>query len=255
MKGFKFNIRREIKIAMAFLLVVLLIAFSERKQRDVAVQDVQIRLENIAENHFMNEGDVIGLMQLNEENLRGASIRSIDMPGLERKISQERYVRSADIYSDLKGNLVVKVNLRRAIARIVRADGPDGYIAEDGAVMPTSEKFTPRVALVSGSYVRQLLNLKNLNDSEEGKGLIQMLKIIQEDKFWNAQIAQLDIDNHARVTIYPQVGGEIIEFGKPENLLSKFGKMKLYYKEILPQQGWNRYKRVNLEFEGQIVAE
>ena len=37
------------------------------------------------------------------------------------------------------------LNYDRPIARIVRNDGPDGYIAEDGTIMPVSEKFTSRV--------------------------------------------------------------------------------------------------------------
>ena len=55
--------------------------------------------------------------------------------------------------------------------------------------------------------------------------------------------------------MFPQVGGQLIEFGKPENLESKFKKLMIFYKEILPKHGWNAYERVNLEYEGQIIAE
>jgi cell division protein FtsQ len=82
-----------------------------------------------------------------------------------------------------------------------------------------------------------------------------MLRIIHEDEFLHAQIAELDIDSKGKITIYPQVGGQLIEFGKPENLEVKFKKLRIFYKEILPMRGWNTYKRVNLEYEGQIIAE
>ena len=252
---FKFNIKREIKILSAVVLVGLLIAFSERKQGNVTVHEMVIRVENIADNHFLTEDDVKRLMKLNQETLTGASVNDIDLRELEGRIRLNRFVEDADIYSDLKGNLVVKVNLRRPIARMVRKDGPDGYIAEDGSVMPVSEKFTPRVILVSGTYVRKISQLQNLNESEEGKGIMEMLHVIRDDDFWRAQIAQLDIDSKARISIFPQVGGELIEFGKPENLDLKFKKLTIYYKEILPRMGWNKYKRINLEYEGQIVAE
>jgi cell division protein FtsQ len=55
--------------------------------------------------------------------------------------------------------------------------------------------------------------------------------------------------------MFPQVGGQLIEFGKPENLELKFKKLRIFYKEILPEKGWNAYERVNLEYEGQIIAE
>jgi len=58
-----------------------------------------------------------------------------------------------------------------------------------------------------------------------------------------------------QITIFPQVGNERIEFGKPQNIEVKFRKLMIFYKEILPRMGWDKYNRVNLEYEGQIVAE
>jgi cell division protein FtsQ len=255
MKKFNINIRRELKIVAAFILVAGLIAFSERKQNDVVVHDMSVRLENISENHFLKEADVMRLMNLNLENLKGANIHKVDLRDLESKIKKNRFVSDADIYSDLNGNLVVRVDLQRPIARLVRTDGPDGYIAEDGTIMPVSEEFTSRVVLLSGSYVKKVTTMQNLNESQEGSELMEMLLAIKKDDFWKAQISQLDIDAHGRISILPQVGDEVIEFGKPKDLESKFSKLMIYYKEILPRMGWNKYKRVNLEYKGQIVAE
>lgn len=255
MKKLKINIRREIKLVVAFVLVAALIAFSERKQSDVVIHDMSVKLENVSENHFLKEADVMKLMNLNLENLKGANLDNIDLRELEGKIRKNRFVNDADIYSDLGGNLVVRVNLQRPIARIVRTDGPDGYIAEDGTIMPVSEEFTSRVLLLSGTYVKQLVKMQNINDSPVGKELMQMLIDIRSDDFWQAQISQLDIDHQGRVFMLPQVGDEVIEFGQPKDIESKFKKLMIYYKEILPRMGWNKYKRVNLEYDGQIVAE
>ena len=252
---FKFDLKREIKIGAALLVVVLFIAFTERRQGDIAINDISIKIENTNENHFLEEADIMHLMQLNPENLRGAEMGEVDLKVIEKKIKAEPFIQDADLYSDLKGNFVIKVELRRPIARIVRNDGPDGYIAEDGTVMPVSEKYTSRVVLISGGYNRQLLKQHNVNETEEGKQLMELLKTIREDEFWNAQIAQLDIDSKARITMFSQVGDERIEFGKPDNQEVKFGKLMVFYKEILPRMGWNKYSRVNLEYEGQIVAE
>ena len=81
----------------------------------------------------------------------------VNLKAIEKKIKKEPFIQDADLYSDLKGNLVVKVALRRPIARITRNDGPDGYVAEDGTIMPVSERYNTRVVLLSGGYVRVLL--------------------------------------------------------------------------------------------------
>jgi cell division protein FtsQ len=250
-----FNIKRELKITAALAVLFFFIAFSERKQGTVSVKDIIIKVDNANENQFLDEKDIIRLMQLDEENLKGASLDRLNLKDIEKRIKAHRFVEDAELYSDLKGNLVVKAILRRPIARIVRSEGSDGYIAEDGTIMPVSDKFTTRVVLVSGLFTNQLMQVENLFKIEGGKELMDMLTIIREDDFWKAQIAQLDIDSKSRINLFPQVGGQTIEFGRPENLEAKFKKLKIFYKEILPRQGWNTYERVNLEYEGQIIAE
>lgn len=250
-----FNIRKRVKIIIAVLIVCGIIAFAERHQSSASIRDITIKMVNVNENHFLDESDIVNLMQLNKETLKGATLDRVNLKDVEKKIKSEPFIKDAQLYSDLKGNLVVKTELRRPIARLVRNDGPDGYIAEDGTVMPVSDKFTARVVLMSGSYVNQLLKQNNVNDTEDGKNLIALLNVIREDDFWAAQIAQLDIDSKARITLFPQVGDEKIEFGKPENIEVKLKKLMIFYKEILPRMGWNKYGRVNLEYEGQIVAE
>jgi cell division protein FtsQ len=252
---FKFNIKREIKIVTAVLIVGGIIAFTERRQGSASIKDITIKVKNDHENHFLDEDDIVGLMQLKKDNLKGASLDRVNMKEVEKKIRRDPFVKDAQLYSDLKGNLVVSAELRRPIARIVRSDGPDGYISEDGMIMPVSDQFTSRVILISGSYVKQILGQSKLSATESGLQLMQLINTIREDEFWNAQIAQLDIDSKMRITIYPQVGDERIEFGKPENVETKLKKLMIFYKEILPRMGWNKYDRVNLEYEGQIVAE
>lgn len=251
----KFNIKRELKIGAALAVLFFFIGFSERQQGTVAVKDIIIKVENVNENQFLDEEDVVDLMQLSQENIKGATLDHLNLKEIETRIKSNRFVKDAELYSDLKGNLIVKATLRRPIARIVRNDGPDGYIAEDGTVMPVSDKFTTRVVLISGSFANQLLHAENLNKFIEGQQLMEMLKMIREDDFWKAQITQLDINSRVSVNLFPQIGGQLIEFGKPENLEVKFKKLRIFYKEILPKQGWNTYKRVNVEYEGQIIAE
>lgn len=251
----KFNLKREIKIGAALLVVGIFIAFTERRQGNVAIKDISIKIDNLNENHFVDENDVLDLMELDQQTLKGAGLEEVNLKEIEKRVRQEPFIKEADMYSDIKGNVVIHVELRRPVARLVRNDGPDGYIAEDGTIMPVSSKYTSRVILISGGFIRTLLKQQNANDLEEGKQLMQLIQTIRENDFWNAQIAQLDIDSKANITMYSQVGDERIEFGKPDDQETKLKKLMIFYKEILPRTGWNKYKRVNLQYAGQIVAE
>lgn len=253
--NWKLNIRREIKVATALLAISFLIAFSERKQGGSVCNDILIELDNLHENHFLDEADVMKLVEGSGQPIKGTGIDRIDLKKIEDRLKYDKHILDAELFGDLKGNLIVNVELRRPIARIVQSDAPDAYIAEDGVIMPVSEKYTSRVILISGPFVKRLLEDEDLTKSEDGLQLKEMIEFINEDDFWKAQIAQIDIAKDGKITIYPQVTGQRVEFGKAEDFEVKFKKLMIFYKEILPQRGWTKYERVNLQYEGQIIAE
>ena len=252
---FNWRIRTEVKWVIALLGLCALIAFAERKRGDIVCKDILVQLDNVQENHFMSEVDALRMVESGQPNLRGKHFNEINLKEIESKLIYNKHVSDAELFSDLKGNLIVNVKLRRPIARLVQEDGPDAYIAEDGTVMPVSENFTSRVLIISGSYVKTILDKENLNNFDEGKQLLEMIQFINNDSFWRAQASQLDINGKGKVFIIPQVTSQIVEFGFPQNIEEKFKKLKIFYKKILPQMGWTKYKRVSLEFEGQVVAE
>lgn len=250
----KFSIRNEIRIAAALVLVFFLIAFSERKQGGVLCTNVVVELENIHDNHFLDEADVIRLVNQSAPGLKGMSVNRIDLRAIERALMTDRHIRDAELYGDLKGNLVVRVELRRPIARIVQDDAPDAYVAEDGVVMGISDKFSSRVMILSGKGMKKLVEAGDLTKVEAGVQLMEMMEFILDDSFWTAQVAQLDVNTLDEITLYPQVTGQVVEFGTAERFEDKLHKLMVFYKEILPQKGWTRYEKVNLTYDGQIIA-
>ncbi|HRK55064.1 MAG TPA: cell division protein FtsQ [Cyclobacteriaceae bacterium] len=251
----KWNIRSEVKIAIAVAGLFLLIAFSARRQSGVVCKNIVVELENTNENHFLEEADILKIIENSGQTIIGKNIEEINLRTLEAKLEQDKHISNAEMFGDVKGNLKVNVILRRPIARLIRTDGPDAYVAEDGKVMETSEKYSARIILVSGDIVKKLISQGDLNTTEEGLALMAMIEYINKDKFWKAQVAQLDFNKSGKVFIYPQVTGQVVEFGLPEDIELKFKKLMIFYKEILPQMGWTKYDRVNVEFEGQVIAE
>ena len=251
----KWKIRTEVKWVVSLLGLCALIAFAERKHGDMVCKDIVVQLDNVVDNHFLSEAEALNMVVSGQPQLRGKSFSEINLKEIESKLIYNKHVKDAELFSDLKGNLVVNVELRRPIARLVQEDGPDAYIAEDGTVMPVSDDFASRVLIISGNYVRTILDSENLNNFDEGKQLMAMIEFINKDEFWRAQASQLDISSKGKVFIIPQVTSQIVEFGQPVDIENKFAKLKVFYKRILPQMGWTKYSRVSLEYEGQVVAE
>ncbi len=250
-----FSIRKEIRIAAAIIGLSFLIAFSERKQGSGVCRNIIVELENINDNHFLDEADVMRLVESSGQQIKGTNISRINLKAIEDKLKYDKHIMDAELYGDLKGNLIVKVELRRPLARIIQDDGPDAYVSEEGVIMGVSDKFTSRVMVISGKYVKQLLEKGDLMKFDEGLLLMEMIRFINASEFWKAQVAQMDINTRGDITIYPQVTGQLVEFGTPEGFEAKFRKLMVFYKEVLPQKGWTRYEKVNLKFEGQVIAQ
>ncbi len=244
-----------IGMAVIVILMMITISFSERNLDNHICQDIVIRVDNQHGNFFIDEQDVMDLITASGEYvIKGTHYEDLNLKEIEGRIKTERFIKEAEIYKDLKGNLLVNTKLRRPFARVVREDAPNAFIAEDGAVLPYSAKFATRTVLLSGDYMDELVKT-DLTETEEGQKIYDLLKYIQRDRFWKAQVAQLDIAEDGEIIIYPQVTKQLVEFGQAENIDSKFERLKIFYKQILPRKGWNLYKRVNLKYKDQIIAE
>lgn len=251
----KLNIGKGVKILLISVFLLVLISFGNRKQHGDKCNDIVIKLDNQHDNFFVDEHDILSLMNAGgEEVLIGTPFKDINLKAIEERVKSQKFIKSAEIYKDLKGNLLVNAELRRPFARILEPGIANGYVALDGTILPTSTKYTSRAVVLSGSYLKDMA-VANLNDSEYGRKIFETLQFIESNKFWKAQIAQIDIDKKGYVKIYPQVTKQIVEFGQLEDIENKFKKLKVFYKQVLPQKGWNAYSRINLEYKDQVVAE
>ncbi|EKD31744.1 MAG: hypothetical protein ACD_77C00260G0001, partial [uncultured bacterium] len=52
----------------------------------------------------------------------------------------------------------------------------------------------------------------------------------------------------------PRVGQQEIMFGRPDDVEVKFEKLLSFYKNIIPNEGWEKYKVVDLQYNNQIVC-
>ena len=146
---------------------------------------------------------------------------------LEKNVATNNYVQHVDIYHDLLGNVIVEARQNRPIARILQPQAADVYLGADGRLLPLSERFTARVTLLSGEYMATLLG-GNVAEDSVGAQVLELVRYVEQDEFWHAQIAQIDMNQHANITLYPQVGKQRIDFGKADHLSEKFDKLAVF---------------------------
>ena len=86
----KLNIRKEIQIAAALIGLSFLIAFSEKKQGGALCKLIVVQIENISDNHFLDEADILHLVETSGESIKGTSIDRIDLRAIEMKLKLDK---------------------------------------------------------------------------------------------------------------------------------------------------------------------
>lgn len=254
MAGRKWKFKKSFLFILAVVGMLALIAFAERKGADKKYEALEVYVQGISDVYFVDEKEIRQLLENEFPLLRpGISLEEVSIEKIEDKVESHPFVKNAEVFKDLKGKAVVKIDQYRPIARVIRPSAPHGYISSEGMVLPTSPRSTTRVLTIEGPMAESLLSQEDL--SEAHGDLLKLIHFIEGDDFWKAQIAGMEITRNQDIRLFQQVGKQVIEFGKPTDIQEKFEKISLFYKEILPSKGWDAYHRVNVKFKDQIICE
>lgn len=236
--------------------LVFLWGFALKRQQSRVVNSIRIQIENEAENHFVDAEEIEKAISVGKNNLVYMRwMDSVSLARLERRIEKIEFVRNAEVQLDLNGNLKVDVRLVKPVARIIAGGSDfDRYIGSEGEVLPTSEKYASKVITIDGPGSRKMAYEGFMSDSS-CRAVLDLLRYIQEDKFWKAQITHMFIAKDMQISLYTQVGGQEIEFGPAADPELKFEKLMAFYEKIVPSRGWNAYRKVSVKFRNQIVCQ
>jgi len=75
-----------------------------------------------------------------------------------------------------------------------------------------------------------------------------------EDSLRMSMIEQVDITPAGEFELIPKLGNIVIAFGDASGPEEKFNRLLLFYKKVLLKGNLNRYGKISLKYEGQVVA-
>ena len=182
-------------------------------------------------------------------SLVGQTMRKIPIHALEKHVEKNPFVQSCQIYKTPHHRLIILVQQRQPIARLLTKGGVQRYVDSSGKFFPLSKDHTSHSLLLRMEQSDE----GSLTESEQGQPLLDLLLYIYEDEVWRDQIAEVELLGR-HIFLYPQVTKQRIFFGNATQVQEKFKKLTLFYQRILPNKGWNLYREVDLRFKGQIVC-
>lgn len=260
--------KKWIKISLSIIGgigLVTLMMFMSSAQNKAVLKKPSVSIHVEGENAFLTETELLDRLKRDNLIYDGQTFEQINIGLIERTIRAMHEVKKVKVYTKIGNNWSILVELRKPIARIFNKYGQSFYLDSDGFTMHPSDLHTARVLVVNGN-IPDKLNSKSVNELINNDSLISILKLddiyritdyVCKDPLLYAQIAQVHLNQQDEFVLIPQVGGQKIIFGSAESdeeVAKKFKKLKIFYKEAIPYEGWNKYSEIVLKYENQIVC-
>ncbi len=248
------------KIFISLLWMVLgigfftLWAFSSIERKKLRCEKINIKIDEGDNKFFVDKSAILKIIkEKNKDTLFQQKINAVNWIGLESAIEANPWIANTEIYSNRNGDVVIDVQQRCPIMRIINNEHLSFYIDENGKPMNWSSTFTARVLIVTGNVSLTDFNYSHPEQSKRND-LVQLVKFINKNEFWKAQIAQIEIKKNEDFVLYPLQGEHEIELGDATDCKEKFDRLKIFYLEGLNKVGWSKYKKVSVKYKGEVVA-
>lgn len=250
---------------LCILGVVYLLFATQNFQEKQSVVDPDVLISVADENAFLTKPELI--LRLKRLNLiyDHQTSQKLNTVLIEREIKMMPEVEKVDVYKRLSGKWGIKIKVRQPIARVFNNSGDSYYIDVNGVSMKPSSNFTARIVVFSGNIPDKADTLSiaqiEANDTIAIKSLkdeiFHIAKVLHEDPFLMAQIAQVQRNQWGDFILIPVVGNQEIILGPANServVREKLKKLKIFYKEGMPYVGWDTYRIINLKYRNQIVC-
>jgi cell division protein FtsQ len=252
-KGHKKRRMRSILWLLATVCCIVLLVSAVYYKDNKTCNGVRVEMFGDNLNYFVNKNDVYSIVKkYGGDTTMHTAISAINLKQIEKDLKKLIWIESAELFFDNNNILKISVKESKAIARVFTNFGNSFYIDSTAKLLPVSAKLSARLPVFTGfaGNGTTITKADSISLSEIKKISIK----INSDSFLMAMIEQVNILPDNYYEMIPKVGNQIIMLGEAKNVDSKFEKLKLFYKKVTPVVGWNKYSKINLQFENQIVT-
>lgn len=249
------RLKRLLVPAVLFVLLCLLASFAAKQNKTQTCKKVLINITDEDEYQFLSKKEIYKAVTDNGAILiKGKKTENIDLLAIEKRLHKNPFVKKAQAYMDMKGQLKVEVSQRVPVIRIINPAREGYYLDMDGKRMPLSSSFAAFVPLATPGYMELQVQEKDSVLKIMDSSLFVLSQFMQKDSFARALTGQIIIEPNNEFTLIPRLGNFKIFLGDVSDLDDKFTRLKSFYKTSLPQAGWDSYNRISLKYKNQIIA-
>lgn len=226
---------------IAYLIATLTI-FNKKPDTHIC-QAVSIIYKGIEKEKHVQSKALLRILANHKIYPVGKKLKDINTRAMEKALHRHPFVRKVECYITAIGNVNIEVYERIPLLHIMGDNGTDYYIDKDSNFI-----------LAGNEAIHLPVATGNITEEFAKKELLPLAELLQESPFWQAQVQQIHVTGKKELELVPRVGEHILFLGKAEHLGEKLQKLEKFYTQALPVVGWNKYSRINIEFDNQIIC-
>jgi len=260
--------KRWVKIALwsvfSIGVIVLMVGVNTKvNQRLLSSPDIHIQVAG--GNAFITKAELLHRLKIKGLIVENQRKEDLQIEKIESFIQSISQVKTVDVFQHVDGSWKIDVELREPIARIFNSHGETFYLDSEGFIMNTTPSHTARTVVITGEIpdklnsisVPEIINNDSLISIHKLDDIYRISDYVCKDPLFRSLIGQMHIEKNGDFVLTPLVGDQKIIFGSAlstKQVKEKFEKLRIFYKEAMPFEGWNTYSQISLKYEDQIVC-
>ncbi|MBQ9672644.1 MAG: cell division protein FtsQ [Prevotella sp.] len=230
-------------VLVGIYLVLAITAFNKPDKESDICRNVHISIEQDFAEGFLNENSIRAMLRQSGLTLIAQPMANINTRQIEEILQGNELIDKAECYKAIDGVLCIKIRQRVPVIRVMADNGDDYYVDNRGEAIP-HHKYTCNLIVATG----------HISKKYASKILTPIANSVRDDDFWKNQIVQLNVLSDGSMELIPRVGDHIAYLGQPTNVEKKLDRLRKFYLYGLNEAGWNRYSRISVEFDNQIIC-
>lgn len=206
-------------------------------------RDIKVRIVNEDAITFVTKRGI--LRDLEDMNMSpvGMPMSKINTQEIERRLSKSEYLEGVECYFDNANELVIEARQLVPVMRVFDGD-KSYYVNREGKRMSALGRYHVDVPVVEGHF----------SGSFQPTALIPMMDYVAKDDALSSLVTMYLVKDSCNICFVPSICGHIVNMGDGKDYESKFAKLMLFYKKVMPDKGWNTYSEISLKWDYQVVA-
>lgn len=239
-----------LKTIAKWLILILLLAYAtiatiwanhEAKKEKCVDVDIEIANSNLS-NFITEEGVKNELGELNK-NISKYFIKDINIDSLEHTLSADNRYENVECSWTNQRRLRINITPMIPEIRVFTSTG-SYYINKDGKHISADINFMTDVPIVSGCF----------SETFRPTELLPVTRHIAQDSVLKNLISMVSANSRTNIILHSRIKGHVVNIGDTTNLPEKFDNLLLFYRQVMPYKGWDKYDTISLKYKGQIVA-